>query len=112
MLPPTDGHMPGWSALCTANPIIQNPSVAPASLPSHADRIECRLPRLLAQLRAFGIVISKRQLVRLLLRAVRKHTDCPWVLLYIERWLKAPIQTADGSLIARESFPECKREGS
>ena len=30
------------------------------------------------------------------------HTDCPWVLLYIERWLKAPIQIADGSLIARE----------
>ncbi len=24
------------------------------------------------------------------MRAVRKHTDCPWVLLYIERWLKAP----------------------
>ncbi len=38
----------------------------------------------------------------LLLRAVRKHTDCPWVLMYIERWLKAPAQTADGSLIVRE----------
>ena len=25
----------------------------------------------------------------LLLKAVRHHTDCPWVLLYIERWLKA-----------------------
>ena len=36
------------------------------------------------------------------MRAVRKHTDCPWVLLYIERWLKAPMQMADGSLIARE----------
>jgi RNA-directed DNA polymerase len=38
----------------------------------------------------------------LLMRAVRKHTDCPWVLLYIERWLKAPVQMTDGSLIARE----------
>ena len=38
----------------------------------------------------------------LLMRAVRKHTDCPWVLLYIERWLKAPVQMADGSLIERE----------
>ena len=38
----------------------------------------------------------------LLMRAVRKHTDCPWVLLYIERWLKAPEQMEDGSLIARE----------
>src|SRR5512143_1824375 len=26
----------------------------------------------------------------LLMRAVRKHTDCKWVRLYIERWLKAP----------------------
>jgi len=26
----------------------------------------------------------------LLLRAVRKHTQCRWVVLYIERWLKAP----------------------
>jgi RNA-directed DNA polymerase len=34
--------------------------------------------------------------------AVRKHTDCPWVLLYIERWLKAPVEAEDGSLIARD----------
>ena len=40
--------------------------------------------------------------INLLMRAVRKHTDCPWVLLYIERWLKAPVQMADGSLVARE----------
>jgi len=38
----------------------------------------------------------------LLMRAVRKHTDCPWALLYIERWLKAPMQMADGSLVERE----------
>jgi group II intron reverse transcriptase/maturase len=38
----------------------------------------------------------------LLRRAVRKHTDCKWVLLYIERWLNAPAQLADGSLINRE----------
>lgn len=37
------------------------------------------------------------------MRAVRKHTDCPWVLLYIERWLQAPVQMADGSLIVREN---------
>ena len=36
------------------------------------------------------------------MRAVRKHTDCPWALLYIERWLKAPVQMEDGSLVARE----------
>ena len=38
----------------------------------------------------------------LLLRAVRKHTTCAWVLLYIERWLTAPMQKSDGSLMARD----------
>ena len=37
----------------------------------------------------------------LTLKAVRHHTDCPWVLLYIERWLKAPVQMEDGSIVAR-----------
>jgi RNA-directed DNA polymerase len=34
----------------------------------------------------------------LLMKAVRKHTDCRWILLYIERWLKAPVQLRDGRL--------------
>jgi RNA-directed DNA polymerase len=34
----------------------------------------------------------------LLVRAVRKHTDCKWMLLYIERWLKAPFQAEDGTV--------------
>jgi len=38
----------------------------------------------------------------LMLRAVRKHTDCPWMLLYIERWLKAPAELPDGALVPRE----------
>jgi RNA-directed DNA polymerase len=37
----------------------------------------------------------------LLMRAVRRHTTCPWVLLYIQRWLTAPTQLADGSLVER-----------
>ena len=37
----------------------------------------------------------------LLLKAVRTHTDCPWVLLYIERWLKAPVRMEDGSVVPR-----------
>jgi RNA-directed DNA polymerase len=37
----------------------------------------------------------------LLLKAVRSHTDCPWVLLYIERWLEAPVQLEDGSVVPR-----------
>ncbi len=38
----------------------------------------------------------------LIMKAVRHHTDCPWLLLYIERWLKAPVQMADGSLVHPE----------
>jgi RNA-directed DNA polymerase len=37
----------------------------------------------------------------LMLKALRKHTDCRWVLLYIERWLKAPVQMEDGSIVSR-----------
>ena len=37
----------------------------------------------------------------LTLKAVRQHTDCPWVLLYIERWLGAPVQMEDGSVVPR-----------
>jgi RNA-directed DNA polymerase len=38
----------------------------------------------------------------LMMHAVRKHTDCPWILLYIERWLKAPAEADDGTRMARE----------
>jgi RNA-directed DNA polymerase len=38
----------------------------------------------------------------LLMRAVRCHTDCAWVLLYIERWLQAPVCMPDGTLVNRE----------
>jgi RNA-directed DNA polymerase len=34
----------------------------------------------------------------LLMKAVRKHTDNKLVVLYIERWLKTPMQFPDGSL--------------
>jgi RNA-directed DNA polymerase len=37
----------------------------------------------------------------LLLRAVRKHIACKWALLYIERWLKASMVKADGTMIER-----------
>ena len=37
----------------------------------------------------------------LLLRAVRKHVPDEWIILYIERWLKAPEQDAQGHLHAR-----------
>ena len=38
----------------------------------------------------------------LLMRAVEKHTADKWVLLYIERWLVAPLQLEDGTIVARK----------
>ena len=36
----------------------------------------------------------------LLLKAVAHHTSERWVLLYISRWLKAPMQMPDGTIVA------------
>jgi RNA-directed DNA polymerase len=38
----------------------------------------------------------------LLLKAVSKHTHLRWVLLYIQRWLVAPLEREDGTLVARD----------
>jgi RNA-directed DNA polymerase len=37
----------------------------------------------------------------LLLKALRRHCNCRWVLLYVERWLKAPLRQQGGKLVAR-----------
>lgn len=37
----------------------------------------------------------------LLMKAVRRHCDSKWMLLYIERWLVAPLQLTDGTIVAR-----------
>jgi RNA-directed DNA polymerase len=37
----------------------------------------------------------------LVMRAIRRYTDQRWVLLYVERWLTAPVQTEDGALHPR-----------
>ncbi len=37
----------------------------------------------------------------LLLKAVRKHVSNRWALLYMERWLKAPLQQPNGCLVPR-----------
>lgn len=36
----------------------------------------------------------------LLMRAVYRHTKGDWIRLYIERWLKAPVEMPDGSVQA------------
>jgi len=37
----------------------------------------------------------------LLMKAVRAHTKNPWVILYIQRWLKTSFQMPDGTIIER-----------
>lgn len=39
---------------------------------------------------------------KLMLKAVAAHTKERWVLLYVERWLKAPLDTGDDNLAARD----------
>lgn len=38
----------------------------------------------------------------LVLRAVGRYTQCRWILLYVKRWLEAPVQQEDGSLVPRQ----------
>jgi RNA-directed DNA polymerase len=37
----------------------------------------------------------------LMMKAVARHTDQKWVLIYVERWLKAPMLMPDGTLTHR-----------
>ena len=38
----------------------------------------------------------------LVVKAVEAVTDTPWVLLYVKRWLAAPLQLPDGTLVERD----------
>lgn len=38
----------------------------------------------------------------LMMKAVKKHTEEKWIHLYIERWLKAPVEMEDGRVMRRE----------
>jgi RNA-directed DNA polymerase len=38
----------------------------------------------------------------LLVKAVEAHTDLAWVVLYVRRWLQAPLQLPDGTLVGRD----------
>jgi RNA-directed DNA polymerase len=37
-----------------------------------------------------------------MVKAVEKHADVPWIVLYVKRWLVAPMQLADGTLQERD----------
>jgi RNA-directed DNA polymerase len=38
----------------------------------------------------------------LIVKAVTAHTDQPWVILYVKRWLQAPLRMPDGTLQQRD----------
>ena len=38
----------------------------------------------------------------LMVKSVKANTDQKWVVLYVERWLKAPLRLADGTLQVRD----------
>jgi group II intron reverse transcriptase/maturase len=38
----------------------------------------------------------------LIIKAVEANTDRPWVVLYVKRWLQAPVQHPDGTLEQRD----------
>jgi RNA-directed DNA polymerase len=38
----------------------------------------------------------------LMVKAVAANTDCRWVVLYVRRWLVAPLQLPDGTLVERD----------
>src|SRR5262249_20275173 len=38
----------------------------------------------------------------LVIKAVEANTDLPWVVLYVKRWLQAPLRLPDGTLQARD----------
>ena len=38
----------------------------------------------------------------LMVRAVEANTDQKWVVLYVKRWLKAPMQLPDGAVVERD----------
>jgi group II intron reverse transcriptase/maturase len=38
----------------------------------------------------------------LVVKAVEVNTDLPWVVLYVKRWLQAPVQNPDGSMLERD----------
>jgi hypothetical protein len=45
----------------------------------------------------------------LVVRAVQANTDLPWVVLYVRRWLRAPLQLPDGTLRQRSAMTERAR---
>ena len=38
---------------------------------------------------------------KMMVHLLQKHTDEKWVLMYVERWLKAGVEQEDGSIVAR-----------
>src|SRR5206468_10257118 len=46
--------------------------------------------------------VLRQRAVDLVVRAVQANTGLPWVVLYVRRWLQAPLQLPDGTLRQRD----------
>lgn len=46
----------------------------------------------------------------LMLKAVARHTTRRWVMLYVERWLKAPMQMPEATLVDRHLMRWARRK--
>ena len=93
---PVGAWSPFWSRCSTPTPTATGPAAIDAVRQARQRCWRCDWV-LDLDVRAFFDSIDWE----LLLKAVRQHTDCPWVLLYVERWLKAPVQMEDGSVVPR-----------
>src|SRR6202035_616019 len=79
-----------------------SPSAPPPCKPTHRSSLPHRLnPTCQLKSRRLHIKSLFDNLPHeLLLKAVQKHVKCKWALLYIERWLTAPVEK-EGLLIER-----------
>src|SRR3954453_7952588 len=60
-------------------------------------------PHQLGSGRGYRLMLSFDNLDHdLLMKALRKHCQERWILLYVDRWLKVPMQTTDGQMLARD----------
>ena len=48
----------------------------------------------------------------LIVKAVEAHTDVPWVVLYVKRWLAAPVRLPDGTLLNGTAEPRRVRRSA